>query len=204
MTDRITISLTDFVDFAIKSGSPKLTKVRQLKSRPPYKPAHDFWRPLREEIVELHRLGRSKGDLDTFLSRLTDQKKRGNYARCVKGYKKFLGRRQVQWFDPPSSDWRPEGLRIKINPEIGLQIAGDPHVIKLYFKKEKLSKNRVEIIRLLMDRKLTNLAPDDTRFAVLDIPRGKLFAAEAIDGSLAPLLNGEAAALKRMWDQVRV
>ena len=36
------ISLTDFVDFVIKSGSPKLTKVKSAKTRPDYDPKTDY------------------------------------------------------------------------------------------------------------------------------------------------------------------
>ena len=37
------ISLTQFVDFVIKAGSPKLTAVRQIMTTS-YSPASDFWK----------------------------------------------------------------------------------------------------------------------------------------------------------------
>ena len=46
------ISLTDFVDFVIKAGSPKLTKVRELVNRGGYSPAFDFWKTLREHFPQ--------------------------------------------------------------------------------------------------------------------------------------------------------
>ena len=45
----IKISLTDFVDIASKSGTPKATKVAQVKARPDYEPKFDFYRPIREK-----------------------------------------------------------------------------------------------------------------------------------------------------------
>ena len=47
---KIKISLTDFVDFVSKSGTSKLTKVKQIKGRRSYHPAFDFWKLMRDEI----------------------------------------------------------------------------------------------------------------------------------------------------------
>jgi hypothetical protein len=45
----IRVSLTDFVDIVSKSGTPKATKVAQVKKRGRYEPAVDFYKPLREK-----------------------------------------------------------------------------------------------------------------------------------------------------------
>lgn len=45
------IGLTDFVDFALKAGPTQLTKVRELKMRPDYDPARDYWKRLRDWII---------------------------------------------------------------------------------------------------------------------------------------------------------
>lgn len=201
MANRIKVSLTDFVEFAIKSGSPKLTRVRQVKSRGPYHPAQDFWKPLREEIVQLHKQRRPKGDLDKFLNTLSDDKKRNRYTECVEGYKRFLGRKTGRWFPPPDANWLPSGLRIRVSPELGLRFNGNRFVIKLYFKAEKLSKNRVDIILLLMHQVLERNVPAGTTFAILDVPRGKMFS-DVPSHSLLPLLRGEAAAFKAIWDGI--
>ena len=72
-------------------------------------------------------------------------------------------------------------------------------MIKLYFKSEKLSKNRIDIILLLMQLVLQGKVPKGTTFGILDIPRGKLFS-NIPSQSLLPLLKGEAAGFKAMWD----
>ena len=46
------ISLTDFVDIVSTSGTPKATKVKQVKYRPAYNPAIDFYKRIRDDIVE--------------------------------------------------------------------------------------------------------------------------------------------------------
>lgn len=54
------ISLTDLVDVISKSGSPKATKVNQIKNRKPYHPTADFYKPLRDEIIRIHKEGLEK------------------------------------------------------------------------------------------------------------------------------------------------
>lgn len=51
------ISLTDFVDFVIKMGTPKLTKVKAVKNREEYEPAKDYWRQLRKGLQSFHKKG---------------------------------------------------------------------------------------------------------------------------------------------------
>lgn len=63
------ISLTDFVDFAIKTPSSQLTKVRQLYNRGAYDPRFDFWKALREAIQASHEKGKK---LDLVLEGLKD------------------------------------------------------------------------------------------------------------------------------------
>jgi hypothetical protein len=70
------ISLTDFVDFVVRSGPAKVTKVREIRERGPYAPALDFWKPLREGIVSFHAAGSTdKRELDRILRGITDPKK---------------------------------------------------------------------------------------------------------------------------------
>jgi hypothetical protein len=72
------LSLTDFVDIVSKSGTPKSTKVAQVKHRPPYSPATDFYKPLRDEITQVHASGLTKATLTRFGSSISDPKKAAN------------------------------------------------------------------------------------------------------------------------------
>ncbi len=196
------ISLTDFVDFVVKAGTPKLTKVRQLKERGEYEPASDFWKPLREAIIEFHRKGgRDKHQLDRILTGLTDPKKRNRYPEAIEGYKKFLGRKQIRWSDPFKTSWSSSGLNVRINPELGLIISEERHVIKLYFKDEKLERRKVDVVLALMEATLReNIEPSDG-IAILDVSSNALFRSSGPRPDLMPLLAGEAAAFVTMWDQ---
>ena len=196
------ISLTDFVDFVIKSGSPKLTKVRDVKTRGDYHPAIDFWKPLREGLISFHQGGaKNKKELDKIVSGLTDKKKVDRYRDCVKGYKKFLGNKKAKWFAPHSAVWGSAGVDVRVNPELGLSINGTPHLIKLHFKAEAISKLRIDCVLLLMEQALQS-KKKGIHYGVLDVPRWKLHASADPDPALVPLLFGEAASFLSMWQQL--
>lgn len=197
------ISLTDFVDFVVKAGTPKLTKVRQIKERGEYGPATDFWRPLREAIVAFHKNGgRNKQQLDGVLRGLTDQKKQNRYPEAIEGYKKFLGRKQIQWFEPCKAIWSNSALDVRINPEIGLIISGERYVIKLYFKDERLEKRKVDVVLTLMEEALRGSIEPSDRIAILDITSNALFQSTGLKRNLVPLLGGEASSFVTIWNQI--
>lgn len=148
-------SLTDFVDIVVSSGTPKANKVRNIKNRPPYNPAFDFYKPLRDHIVQIHRLGKSKANINALMPSITDKKKLNVYPVLIDGYRKWWGKKVLVWFDPPNGIYHQHGIDISVNPELGLEIAGKPYLIKLYFKKERLTKNRIDVIHFLMDDQLS-------------------------------------------------
>jgi hypothetical protein len=197
------ISLTDFVDFVVKAGTPKLTKVRQVKERAEYEPASDFWKTLREAIIDFHRSGsRDKHLFDRVLSNLTDRKKRNRYPEAIKGYKKFLGRKQIQWFEPSKALWSNAGLDVRINPELGLAISGERNLTKLYFKDEKLEKRKVDVVLALMEDALRRKIETSDKIAILDVSSNALFPSEGLRNNIVPLLIGEAASFVTIWDQL--
>jgi hypothetical protein len=169
------LSLTDFLDIVSKSGTPKATKVAQVKRRPSYDPRTDFYKAARECIVETHSRNTSKQHLDLMLAGLTDPKKISGYPELVSRYKSWWGRKRLEWFSPPSGVYSAHGIDVNINPELGLRINGTPHVIKLYFKGDNLAKNRCDIITPLLEVALRDTSVQDAVMAVLDIRRSKLF-----------------------------
>jgi hypothetical protein len=191
------LSLTYFVDFVVKSGSPKLTVVRNFKDRGEYEPWGDFYKQLREGIVQMHTSGTPKTNLDAIIPKLTDIKKTSGYPPLITGYKKFLGRKTYSWFPPPSNVWSSGGLDVTINPELGLDINGVRHIIKLYFKKDKLTKTRADLITHLLAHSLGQ--PASTIIGVLDVRNSSLYTTTAPNASLHPLLVGEAASFATIF-----
>lgn len=200
---KIEISLTDFVDFVCKSGSTKLTKVKQIKSRGEYSPATDFYRGLRNGIVELHENNKDKKALKSIITIGLDPKKQKNYLDAINGYKTFWGKKIITWFYPPSNYWVIGDLGIKVNPELGLIFGGLKYVVKLYLKSDKLTKERVTQILTLMEKQLRKEVEVNTKFAVLDVKSGKIFIKEDNDITLTPLLEGEAKSFETIWNGLK-
>ena len=195
-----TISLTHFVDFVSKAGTRKLTVVKNIKQQlqDEYDPAVDFYKPLRDAIVQMHKSSQPKSALDSLLADLTDKKKITAYPPIVKGYQKFLGSKQVSWFEPPKDEWNHGGLSVKVNPEIGLLISDTPYVIKLYFKADQLTKLRIDIATHLMELTLSNKGKPLV-FGVLDVRNGKLFPAGVALPGITALLQGEAVSFASIY-----
>lgn len=202
MTKTPRISLTDFVDIVIKSGTPKATKVKEVKNRPDYEPAFDFYKPLREQIIEFHRQGRTNAQISGFLSSLTDKKKLSNYPALVSGYLRWLGRKSPEWHEPPKMQYRQHGVEVIVNPEMSLTYKGTKHLVKLYFKDEPLDRFRVDIILSLMGEAIGPVCDDDVVMCVLDVRRAKLYESRASTLTLLPLVHAELAYVAALWPQV--
>jgi hypothetical protein len=192
------ISLTDFVDFAITTPPSQLTKVRQLCSRGAYDPRFDFWKPLREGMQEFHAKNKK---LDDILVGLKDTKKVKRYPSSIKGYTKFVSKQKgLSWFKPPSALWSYGGLSVRVNPELGLHLDGKKHIIKLYFKDEKPTKQRLKIVFEMMR---IGLGLDDTVLpAVIDVSNGRLMIPRPLAEDLLPLLEAQALAFMHLWKAI--
>lgn len=194
------ISLTDFIDVVAKSGRPKATKVRQVKERPEYEPAFDFYKPMREHLESLHKRGRPRSELGLILSTLTDPKKLRSYPAVIGGYEKWWGRKKLDWFSPPRGTYSSGGFDIIVNPELGLGFDQSKHVVKLFFKPEELSAFKAEIIVDLMEFQLRSMSDAETYFSVLDIRRGKLFSRGPHVPTSIPIVNAEVAYMASLWN----
>lgn len=198
----IDVSLTDFIDFIYKPGVSKFRKVNEIYSREPYQPAFDFWRPLREGIINYHIHGKNKNDLDQIQDGLTDANKIRLYPKLIKNYKSFLGRKRIEWFDPPYKDWRWGEFRMRLNPELGLEINGQLYVIKLYFKSEPLTKQKSDLIILLLNSTFKNGDWADVDFTVLDVGKKRFYESTRLTNKHIALLRGEALSFTNIWNSL--
>lgn len=196
------ITLTDFIEVVTKSGSPKATKVGQLKNRPDYAPATDFYKLLRDGLVALHKSSGSRADLSSLAKGLTDAKKMANYPPMVAGYKKWWGRKVLEWFEPSGETYTQFGIDVAINPELGLTINGQRHVVKLYFKADALTKTKADLIVTLMAHVLEPSEPDGTQFSVLDVRNSKLFTYASKGKNFKPMVDAELSYIASLWPYV--
>ncbi|MGA2235488.1 MAG: hypothetical protein ABSG23_08445 [Terriglobales bacterium] len=92
------------------------------------------------------------------------------------------------------------GLNVRVNPELGLHLGGKKHVIKLYFKDEKPTKQRLKVVFELMR---IGLRLDDTVVpAVIDVSNGKLIVPKPLAEDLLPLLEAQALAFMHIWKAI--
>lgn len=193
------ISLTDFVDVVAASGTPKATKVRHIKNRPDYSPASDFYKRIRKTIVEAHEEAHPKAFLETALRGLTDPKKVTAYPVIVAAYKKWWGRKTIGWIGSANQIYSNNGVEISVNPEMGVEINGVPHYVKLYFKTDRLSKDKGTIITHLMATALSEDCPAGTMMSVLDIRRSKLISLSETIPELSAIVDAELAYMAALW-----
>lgn len=196
------ISLTDFVDFVALTGGRKLSKVREIKERGAYHPKTDYYKGIREAIIALHSTNGGIEGIGNVVRGITDNSKKKNYQSIFSGYSKFLGRKNLEYFDPPRKEWSHNELNITLNPELGLIIKDKPHVIKLYFKKSKIEKEKVNSIICFLETELLQRCDESHLFTVLDVPSSKLHYKDKRGRDFMPLIYGEAESFAAMWKRV--
>ena len=194
------VSLTYFVDFVLKVGTPKLSGVKEFKEHR-YDHLTDFYKPLREAIVDMHEKGKPDRALDDFLGTLTDERKRRIFPGLIEEYRKFL-RPGMKWFTPPHTTLPVGDLEININPELGFEIDGTPYLVKTYFRGEPLAQKRVTTVLGLITAALGPGRPG-TVFAMLDVKNGRLRTLKsAPNPRLGLLIRGEAASFSTIYASV--
>lgn len=203
-TKNMEVSLSEFVDFILKSGIPRMTHVKNLQGRGQYSPATDYYKGLREAIVEFHSGGSADGSiLEQALARHVANHKGSKYPVRLEAYRRFLGKKSAEWFVPPRAEWRFEDLVVRLNPELGLRLNGNATVIKVYWKEQKLTMRQVELILFMMRKELGPLAPEGTTMAILDLPSAKLLTEGKSNLDLSPLLRSEARAFIELWKSLK-
>ena len=190
------ISLTSFTDYVLANGPSKLTRVGTIMDQlaDEYSPARDHYRGVREGIIAHH--DGKKDALDKCVA-VADKRRVASYTAVVASYKAFLRR------NPPSDAgigrtgyWEHGDLTVRVNPEIRLELPDGDYFIKLYFKAEKVSKPRADVILHLMK---TMLPSRRTSVAVLDVREGRLFPYRSPKINMGAYLAGEAAGFSEMW-----
>jgi hypothetical protein len=194
------ISLTDFVDIVSRVGLQKITRLSEIKKRLPYSPQTDYWKSVRDHLVNNHVSNGTKGSLHTANQLTSNTNKIINYDAVLSGYKTFWGRKSMVWFQPPSLLWSTNGLDVSLNPEMGLEINGDLHVIKLYFKADPLSKAKVDLILFLMHQVLpSTINGKNVTYGILDARNAKHIVPTGFNQRTTAALQGEAQYIATVW-----
>lgn len=193
--------MTTFADFVAATGPPRLTVVRNAKKRygAGYDPRTDYWRPLRKGIAEAFtRKGYDSDVLSAVTASVTDPKKLDNYRASFAGIERWTGNRAFSAGPNQKRRWTTDDLAVGVNPELITTIDGEPHVVKLYFKADPLSKARVDSLLALLEA----THGDRGTVGVLDVRRSKFYEPTREIPGIGALLDGEAAAFAKIWEGV--
>lgn len=195
------ISLTQLVDVIARKGRNKAKMVFsiQRKLAEPYDPKKDHYRALRRALQGAHGQSDPKGYLDNFLQTVTEPVRARRYASLVRAYKRWIGRKKIDQFDLLPVVYEHKGFAVRVNPELGLMIDDEPHVLKLYMKDQPLRREDAEVIAALMRHVYRD---ESTRYAVLDVQNAKLhsFDPGGIQVTIA-MVDAELAYIAQLWQE---
>lgn len=189
------ISLTEFIDFVLKVGMAKVTKVSAVKDKAPYSVMKDHYLQLRRHFGDFHE---GKVPELSFEGTGANPKKAKLYKLNIKGYIKFLGKQEYEWFKSHKAKWVHGDLTVNVNPEAGFVLDGKKTLVKLYLKAESLTKPRISVVLGLMRASY----PKTYDVAVLDVIRGNLYTAGPKEATAVALLEGEAATFSAIWQSL--
>lgn len=199
--------MTSFLDFTLMPDSQKIRKVKEIKYNE-YSPGKDYWKKLRDKIVNIHAMNNDFSQLDNLLHDIPVNRI-NNYKEAIKGYRRFLKRyKDFKWFDVQSKLWVYDNLAISVNPELGLFIDGEPYLIKLYFKETttpaeiNLTKSRSANIAFLMFDCLRDDCPEGTKMAVLNVKKGNLIVPDFNVNDQKISIQGSSVHFLAIWEQV--
>lgn len=163
--------MSNFVDWLLTSGTARVTLVTGHKANAGTL-VGDFYRPIRERLIAAAERPPEHDGLDDYIAVLGDEKAKKIFPLVVAGWRKFAASgARMESFKPPRVEWPVgPGVSVEVNPELGLRIDGEPHLVKLYLRGEPLSQRRVDLTIAVMRNALQTTA----RLAVLDVRTARL------------------------------
>ncbi len=197
----IQISMTEFVNFINSSGMSKMTIVSSAKMKHEQEDGnpYDYWKDFKDEVRRQLIQQGTKEDLKEFVESVREDA-RDNYSIMVNGFLKFWRPSRMEWLKPVRRLASLGGVKMYINPEIGVIWQNREIMIKLYLKaNESLDKRHADIILALMESELREKVDESVEFAVLDVKRGKLYSYVNNDPRLLILLKSEGREFAEMW-----
>jgi hypothetical protein len=200
----IRVSLTRFVDLIITTGTPRITCVKEIKAGilAGYEPAKDFWKILRDGIIDFHHHALSTDSFNSVIQKTSDLRRLAHYDVAIKLYLRWLGRRKATWEDLRCTNFIARNVEVHVHPELGLNFNNDIYAIKLYFKKEPLKKRAIDPILYLLENYVTRQDGQPITPAILDLPNGRLLTPTNPLPNLASLLEAEVAAFSVLYSSI--
>lgn len=199
----IRVSFTKFLDFVAQTGEPKATTALQAwrQSNTPYDPTRDYHKRVRELIVDFSKTA-TEPDWEGFVA-AQNPKKQKNFKETIERFRSWRKSHKIAlWFDPPRGEWKTDEFFVPVNPELGLELDGQRHAIKLFLNNTPLSKLKAQSGGLIMHSCLHHEAAN-VKFSIFDIKAGKFHTFGRATEKLEYLLIGERAHLSAMLSAIR-
>lgn len=195
------ISLNQFFPFVLADSMAKRSQLLAIKrTQGFYTPAVDYWRLLRLQIAAYHqfRPGPGPDALDTAIE-LAHPSRKEHYVTAVTNYRRFLGRKKIEWLDKPRrAVWLADELQVRVNPELHITINGEPHVVKLYLRSDRkwaLTQRTANPLAYLIHSCHGHLGTP----LVIDVMRGRAFGLTRQGFDYESMLRAQAAAFMSLW-----
>ena len=204
MKEDIRVSMTEFVNFINTSGMAKMTIVAKAKEKHEEDDGNpfDYWKDFKDEVKNQLRRQGNKEDLQELVERLREDV-RENYNVMIGGFLKFWKPSKMKWVKPVNRMANIGGVKMIVNPEIGIRWQGKDYMIKLFLKaNENLDKRHADIILAIMENELRERVGRGVQFAILDVRRGKLFSYVNNDPRLLILAKSEGREFADMWKEL--
>lgn len=202
--EKVSVGLTQFIDFTIKGSAAKTNMVRKIKYQHKYHPSFDYWKQLRDAIIAFHEQNLGFDYFEKLVQNVDDRKK-SNYIAMIKQYQKFLKNKDISWFHPGKATWVSNELLVRSTPELGLIINDEPYLIKLYFKgnREKIDRRNISTTLTLLNTSIyeESHAPYISR-SVLNLNKNKLFTDNTVNQDKLIALQSEAAQFMFIWNNI--
>lgn len=196
------VMYTDFAEYIIKKDKYKKNFVRGIKKRGPYSPKTDYYLQLRVTTKQTCKKLDNLNKLDEMVSKLTNSNKKNSYPALIAKIKEFLASKKYTWVEPSKEIIQYGNLAIRINPELGLRIGNTTYFIKLYLKKPKITMEKINILKKIMQEAYSKL-DENIHVAVFDARSGNLYSIPIDQTMELPYnLNKEASNWCKDWEEL--
>ncbi|MDN4166058.1 hypothetical protein QWY31_11130 [Cytophagales bacterium LB-30] len=196
------IPMSVFINFLSSRGLDR-RKCVQASLFEPYSPLKDFYKPLREKMIDVFRRDGDISEYEDFLRNLSHDLKREHYRPLISSirqlYKKY---KRIEWFVPRSAIWSYDKLQVTVNPELGLILDGRFFLVKLYFKNKKLEKSEQESILAIMEDAFSS---EDlgAECVIWDLPRNKIIKSKGKSKDLINYMRMEVEIFLRIKIEIQ-
>lgn len=199
----ISVSLTEFSNFAVSTVSNRISEVEKSveRSKTDYDPRTDLYFRLRERLMRMHAASERWTVLDKMVGQQTHKTKLDHYPGLIKNYKDGWAKRAFAYFPIDFADWTHNDVRIRAGAQIGVGTIGKKHPVRLWFNSQAPGSDRIAVMLGVMHLAKSGNWPSDYEPAVWDVRHDKFYSAP-MQQHFDRVLRGLVDDFKDIWQAV--